>query len=299
MQRTNKTTTTESNQINKLKEVRHLLTYKCNLNCRHCYLDAGVKKNKEKPTKNIRQQELDNFYSRYQPNIVSATGGEPLLNLALVKKIARSIQKYGGSLELVTNGFLLTKKILKALIRINPNIFIQISLDGPEQIHNIMRNNPKAYSMAIKAIKLASSMGLKVKVRLTATTENVNRISEVIKILDELKNKNIKLVIRPILSVGRAKENNLGININYGELDKLKTEAKYIEVETTDNEGKCGCGIDTVAIDPQGDIYPCTYFVYKSEYKMGNITKIRNLNEQSEFKNFNGTCFARHAKLLL
>lgn len=51
--------------------------------------------------------------------------------------------------------------------------------------------------------------------------------------------------------------------------------------------------MNTVAIDPKGDIYPCTYVVHQKKYKMGNIENFEELVENEEFKSYKGSCYAR------
>ena len=276
-----------------LKEVRHLLTYDCELRCQHCYMSAG--EHEEVTPVNFTQDQSDTFYDFFKPDIVSATGGEPLLEIDLVKKLARSTSRYGGSLELVTNGLLLSEDIVKELNNLNDRTFYQISLDGNKEFHDSLRNLSGAYEEAIKAIDLASASGRPTKVRLTVTSENYEQIPEVIERLDEYQRENIHLVMRPIIISGRAKDNHLNFgNINFSDLDKLAENTRFIHVETTDNQGKCGCGIDTIAINPIGEIYPCCYMVFTPEYKMGNMfDNYEGLKEHPSFVNFGGDCYAR------
>ncbi|MDO8507346.1 MAG: radical SAM protein [bacterium] len=278
----------------KIKEVRHLLTYGCNLRCQHCYLSAG-EVGDNKPA-DLSQEEVDRFYHYFKPDVVSATGGEPLLRIEMVYKLAKSLAAYGGALEIVTNGFMLTKGIADELKKLNKKTFFQISLDGTKDYHNKIRKSPLAYDNAMDAIKLVAGKGFVTKVRLTATNENVKQIPKVIEALSSLGNENIRLVIRPVVAKGRAKANDLKLDIDYKELESLKELSEVIIVETTDNEGKCGCGTDTIAIDPFGGIYPCTYFVFDENYKMGNIWDLPSkLTENEEFAGFKGACYARQA----
>lgn len=270
------------------------MTYDCNLRCRHCYLSAGDYC--AKPL-DFSFKNLENFYCFFKPQTVSATGGEPVLKKELLFKLAKIINSYGGSLELVTNGFFLTKELADKLHLINPNIFYQISLDGTKKYHNYMRRNHLAYKKAIEAVNIASRTGAKTKVRLTVTDGNLSQLRSVIKKLDSFNRDNIELIIRPVISSGRAKNNNLTFSSDFLKLDKLNKFAKKIKVITTDNSGKCGCGVDTVAIDPAGDIYPCTYLVHNLLYKMGSIKKPEQLKENLEFKNFKQGCYARYLKL--
>lgn len=281
--------------ITKLDEVRHIITNNCNLNCLHCYLKAG-EENNQNTIINITEDILEKFYLKYQPNVVSATGGEPLLKKDIVKKIAKVINQYGGALEVVTNGILITEDFVDELQHINPHTFYQISLDGLEAYHNYLRNNKNAFQLALKAISLIVKKDIKLKVRLTATNENLKDIPKLINLLDSYNSSNISLVIRPVVSAGRAKENNLSFQKDYSILDEY--DSTNIKIYTTDNEGKCGCGINTVAIDPVGNIYPCNYTVGNSKYLMGNIYDLNlSLYENEEFSNFTGKCYARHLQM--
>ena len=281
-------------QIKKLDEVRHLITMHCNLNCLHCYLKGGGENNYKKQTI-IDEEVLNRFYLKYQPKVVSATGGEPLLNKKMVKLLGKVINKYGGSLEIVTNGTLIDEKFVDEIQRINPNTFYQISLDGMSSYHNYLRNNDKAFEMAIRGINIISNKNIRLKVRFTATDENYEDLPKLIKLLESFNNKNIELVIRPVVTTGRAKDNNLVFSKDYSILNNLKSN--IIKISTTDNSGKCGCGVNTVAINEEGNIYPCNYTVGNDNYLMGNIFDNINLYEDQEFKNFKGNCYARHLQL--
>jgi uncharacterized protein len=241
------------------------------------------------------QDIFDRFYAFFKPAVVSATGGEPLLEKDSVLKIARSTNNYGGAMEVVTNGFFLTSDMVQKLAEINSNTFYQISLDGLSAFHNDLRRNPNAFDAALKAIDTASGFGAKTKVRLTATNENFNEIPALIDVLDGFGRENICLVMRPVLPAGRAQANGLSVNVPFSEFNKFADNAKFIEVETTDNMGKCGCGSSTIAVDPYGGIYPCTYFVSDEKYCMGNIEgDLNSMNELKEFVEFKGVCYARH-----
>lgn len=282
-------------KIEKLDEVRHIITMQCNLECLHCYLIAGGEENLHK-NKIISEDILDNFYLKYQPNVVSATGGEPLMNIEMIYLLGKVINKYGGSLEVVTNGTLITEEFVQKIIEINPHTFFQISLDGLEEYHNYLRNSKTAFARAIRGINILSKYNVRTKIRFTATNENYQELPELISLLEGMSNPNIELVIRPVVHTGRAHINNLKFDQDYKILDTFKSDK--IKISTTDNEGKCGCGVNTVAIDNHGDIYPCNYTVGNHHYYMGNLEKCNyDLEENEEFKNFNGKCYARHLQM--
>jgi len=277
----------------KLKEVRHLITYDCPLRCLHCYMSAGEHAD-VKPLQ-FTQEQADRFYGFFRPAVVSATGGEPLLQYDLVKILARATQKSGGALELVTNGLLLNKERVDELNGLNEKLFYQISIDGPKNYHDYLRQKVGAYNSAMRAIDLCSASGRLTKVRMTVTPQNEDKIAEVLKELDNLGRDNIKLVMRPIITAGRARVNGIRFGENFSGEVKYGGIAKHVGIETTDNLGKCGCGVDTIAIDPKGDIYPCCYMVFTPRFLMGNMLDgFESIGQQQEFANYEGTCYARH-----
>lgn len=218
------------------------------------------------------------------------------MNIEMVYLLGKVINKYGGSLEVVTNGTLITEEFVNKIMEINPHTFFQVSLDGGEDYHNYLRNNKTAYERAINGINILAKYNIRTKIRFTATNENYLELPYLINLLENMNNPNIELVIRPVVYTGRAYENNLKFDQDYSILDSFKSNK--IKISTTDNEGKCGCGVNTVAIDNKGDIYPCNYTVGNPHYYMGNLEKLDyELKENEEFKNFTGKCYARHLQM--
>lgn len=281
--------TTKNNDKFPIREVRHMITYDCVFRCLHCYMSGG--NHPDIQTNHFTQEQADKFYSYFKPESVSATGGEPLLEPELVKIITKSIVKYGGELELVTNGLLLTENFVKELNDLNPHTSFQISFDGSEKLHDHMRQHQGAYQAAVKAIDLCSGLGNSTKARMTVTSENYSQIPEVIKTLDQFQRKDIKLIMRVALNTGRAYKNHLGFSYNLSsELKKYQSLAKFITVSITD---RCGYCLDSLTVDPKGDIYPCCYFTFNPEYKMGSMfDDPRKLRAQPEFASYTGKCFA-------
>lgn len=281
-----------------LKEVRHLVTSQCNLFCAHCYNRAGS--NKSEKARHYSQEEIDRFYHYYKPEVVSATGGEPLLEYETVKQIARSLAVYGGELELVTNAYLLTEEKLDELLTINPNLSCQIFLDGTEEMHNKMRGNEHAYERAINGIKLCLKKHIPVKPRLTLTQENYEETFKVIKLLNEISTPEdkIKLIVRPVVNFGRAKDNNiLSVKETESELKELfNSVSDHVKVGVTE---RCGYCTNSLAIDYKGDMYECCYLIPLPKFLIGNITDDQStLTRNSEFMNHKGKCYIKDQRNL-
>ena len=281
-----------------LNEVRHLVTNKCNLFCEHCYNRAG--ENNDSIARKYTQEELDKFYHYYKPEVVSATGGEPLLEYETVKQIATSLASYGAELELVTNAFLLTDYKLDELRNINPNISCQISIDGLEEHHNKVRGNKEAFERAVKGILMCLEKGIPVKPRLTLTKDNFEETYHVIELLNQitLPTDSIKLVIRPVVNFGRAKDNGIiSVPQTESELRELFNAASdHVPVGVTE---RCGYCTNSLAVDYKGDMYECCYLIGNPNYLIGNITDDqKTLTRNKEFMNHRGKCYIKDQRNL-
>lgn len=139
-----------------------LLTYRCNLGCKMCYLREG--KEKINAQKELTTQEIKdiitqlNQFSNKKTLQIEFSGGEPLL-----RKDILEILKYATSqnkCSILTNGTLLNDKISKELVDMGVNRItgsgltgITVSIDGPEKIHDEIRNTHGAYKKLIEGIK--------------------------------------------------------------------------------------------------------------------------------------------------
>jgi MoaA/NifB/PqqE/SkfB family radical SAM enzyme len=281
-----------------LKEVRHLVTSQCNLSCKHCYNRAGS--NLSQVARKYTQEEIDSFYHYYKPEVVSATGGEPLLEYNTVKQIAKSLNDYGAEMELVTNAYLLNKDIIEELLSINPNLSCQISLDGLEEVHNKMRGNDEAFERAINGILLCLEKGIPVKPRLTLTSDNYDETFKVIELLNDisLEDDKIKLIVRPVVNFGRARDNNIiSVPQSEKELKELFNKASdHVKVGVTE---RCGYCTNSLAVDYKGDMYECCYLIPNKDYYIGNITDNQEgLVRNSEFINHAGKCYIKDKRNL-
>ena len=137
------------NNLINLKQVVFEVTEKCNLNCRYCglsdqlYLRSNERKNRDLPFNKVKLL-IDYLLSLWKDNKISDTnfqlvvsfyGGEPLINIPLIRKIIDYIEKSdieGKKIQysMTTNAILLEKHI-DFLVEKKFNLLI--SLDGDER----------------------------------------------------------------------------------------------------------------------------------------------------------------------
>ena len=128
-------------------------TLRCNLQCRHCGSDCRSQcVHPDMPADDFFRV-LDSISPKIDRNRfkVALAGGEVLLRNDL-HEIGAGIQKRGYPWTFVTNGFLLSKEKLAELCDVGLTA-VMLSFDGPEEIHNDIRQNSKAWQAAYNALR--------------------------------------------------------------------------------------------------------------------------------------------------
>ena len=123
------------------------LTNRCNFKCNMCTQTDDLL-----PQEEMTIEDYKKFFDEIseinpKPKIL-LFGGEPLL-YPHFDELLDMVYAYGFSCQLVTNGYYLDKHLEKLS---KYNIGITISLDGTGDVHNNIRNNPKAFEKAKNAM---------------------------------------------------------------------------------------------------------------------------------------------------
>jgi uncharacterized protein len=175
-------------------------TLKCNFRCKYCF---------EEP-KNATMSQIcqDHLLSFIQNNLkedgklyVTWFGGEPLLALNIINYLSTHMKKiceekkgkYFSDL-IISNGHLLSPKIARQLKNNSINS-VQITLDGPEKIHDNRRplkNGGKTFNTILKNIERCHNI-IKIIIRVNIDKENVNALNQVKSSLDEKNLNNVAI----------------------------------------------------------------------------------------------------------
>ena len=138
------------------------LTNECNMRCPHCYMFAGLKKDRELSTKEIFDI-ISSFRKRGGNNIVFS-GGEIALRTDLYKILKYSYD-LGISNEILTNGTLwsadLVQKVAPLITR------VQISIDGYDEDTNSRIRGKGNFSKALNAVSLFYKTNIDTEVSVT------------------------------------------------------------------------------------------------------------------------------------
>lgn len=289
-------------ELHELNSLFWECTLRCNLQCLHCGSDCSTNAiAKDMPLADFLQA-LDSISKHIPPKklFIIFSGGEPLMRKDL-EECGNAVTKRGYRWGMVTNGLALTPERLETLLRSGIKT-ISISLDGLENSHNALRNHPKSFSHAVRAIDLVSQQKKLTFDVITCVSElNIHQLQEIKELLISLKVKFWR--INTIFPVGRGAENKQ-LQLSPKDFTKLmdfitatrkenKIHLDYsCEGFLGDYEGKvrdsfyfCRAGINIGSILIDGSISACPNL--RSNFIQGNIY-------QDDFMNIWNTKFEKH-----
>lgn len=219
-------------------------TLQCNFKCPYCF-EAGHKKGDDeaKDYFDVLKKFADKNFCNKKRVHISLFGGEPLLKkdelLSYLDYLSIQSKKYGYELStnIVTNGFLLDKNTVSALLRYDC-ISLQVTLDGNKETHNklrILHNNGETFDTIVNNIKTAIQYVIKIQsntqfiLRINLLNQNIEDVKSIFYLFDEDERKKIDIIFRPIYATGHFNESNSNTIFD---LKKFYDDAK-----------KCGFGI--------------------------------------------------------
>lgn len=160
-----------------LKKANILMTTTCNCKCEYCYQKDDFWGNvygtlsEESADKIINR--LGEKYKKVE--CIRFFGGEPLINFEKIKTIVLKSKKRLGteSFEITTNGMLITDEIAKFFAKHNFDIIL--SLDGPAEINDTLRNGSK-YEKIVEKIDLLKKEGIIDKLTINCTYTRMHEV---------------------------------------------------------------------------------------------------------------------------
>lgn len=199
------------------------LTGQCNLKCKHCYNRSGDADRQtlmtpEKWCELARQIVSDGGIFQC---IIS--GGEPLLLGDKLFDIMDILHDDGTSFVVITNGFLLTKKMARRFNKYR-YFWFQISIDGATaELHDEFRGVEGSFNRAVNGALEISDTGIPLVIAHTVTPKNLSHVEEMIQLSYNLGANSI--ILGEVTPSGRAYEHGEIIlsdeqkNFLYGQIE--------------------------------------------------------------------------------
>ena len=279
-----------------------VVTYKCNFRCPYCYENAINCKDREILTKDM----VDKIFELHNNKLekIAFYGGEPLLpdTKGIIQYII-SKAPY-ASYSVTTNGYYLSEffDIFSKIYVDN----IMVTLDGPENIHNvtrILKDGSGTYQKIVDGIKKFLENSIPIKIRMNISKKN---IEECLKLretfINEFKEQYSKGILmfelQPIFQINPKEKSDLNEKIFFEKSTSHGNKYKYNMMAHTvspilnkfiNNSKKsfrpryCNCDAEgkRMFYDTKGDIYSCILSLKNNVASIGKYYPEYYLKENS------------------
>ena len=162
-----------------LRFIHWAVTGRCNLSCRHCYIDAPTARYGELPSETafriVDEMECANVQR------VHLSGGEPLLRDDIWEIVAALAERRIGVDQISTNGLLLDDDALARLRELDVDPTLRFSYDGVGS-HDSMRGGP-AEAATVAAMRRAVAAGRRIAVTSSADATSASGIAASLELL--------------------------------------------------------------------------------------------------------------------
>lgn len=268
-------------------------TKRCNLRCKHCYLDSDALTKKDTNELSLEEGNrlIDQIAEVNPATMLILTGGEPLVREDIFD-LSDYASKKGMMVVFGTNATTLDDKSAKEMVRTGVSgIGISIDSIGPEY-HDAFRGIEGSWDRAMAGIESCKRHGLEFQIQTTVTTTNYYEISEIIALSHKLGARVFNLFF--MVCTGRGQDITDISAEQYEDMLKLllDIQGKYSGMMITARcaphfkrlayekdpdspitkaagytGGGCLAAFHYCRITPEGDVTPCPYI----PFSVGNV----------------------------
>jgi len=276
------------------------ITWKCNLRCKHCYINAMPESRlrelgTEQALKTVEQ------IAEIKSPLLIISGGEPLMRGDLFEIASHAVRR-GIRVALSSNGTLITESMAEKLRRTGFT-YVGVSIDSHlAEWHDMFRGVKGAFQAALEGLKNAMNAGIPVGIRTVITRYNVEHASRIVELAVSLGVPRIAFYHLEPIGRGTMLSDWLPTPSQYKSfldtlIDLARKYAGMLEIETVtapfdgiyiadriaENredflrllevvKAQGGCGRKIVSIYPDGEIHPCQFTPTVS---LGNVSENR------------------------
>lgn len=275
-------------KIGVLDEILLMVALDCNMRCGYCYGDGGSYKRKRTlMDEKTAVKAVDTAVSLGDIQTITFFGGEPLLNFAVIKTVVERAPDI--KCGIITNGTIMTEEIADFIKEYS--IPITLSIDGPQPVHDAVRQYPDGrgtHKTIMKTVEILKSKEIPFAIEATYSKKAVTQCSakDVLAYLYEITPIINFAIVAAIddpgyrLSPQEAKQVRIQtIDFTFDKIEKGEpiniidiTALAYsiARAERVIPRVFCPYHARRVAVFPNGDVYPC-YLITYPKYYYGNI----------------------------
>lgn len=249
----------ETQRHHRLLTVHWELTYRCNEKCTHCYLDVFA------PRANVPGE----LTTQECLNIIDQISSAGALNLTLsggeilVRHDFFEIAEYARSkrllLRLFTNGILVKPGVADHIAALHPYA-VEISLYSTRpEVHDRITQLKHSWELTVRALRLLHERGVRTVMKTPLMRENVDEVDE----LESLANSlgagfKYDITITPKDAGGLSPLEHRLAYQQLVELFRVHIDpSQWIGRQVSGDARTCGITLNSLSIDPYGDVFPC------------------------------------------
>ena len=167
----------------RLTGIHWCVTGYCNMDCRHCYMEAPSGRYGQLPFEAMAR--LVEQFERANVLEISLTGGEPFMRRDLLDIIQLLADKKIRLTQIYSNGLLITDRHLEGIRKIGFTPAFQISFDGVGT-HDVMRGTTGTEPAVIGAIRRLRAGGFPVAVATSIDKLNIGSVGQTYELMKSL-----------------------------------------------------------------------------------------------------------------
>jgi MoaA/NifB/PqqE/SkfB family radical SAM enzyme/SAM-dependent methyltransferase len=268
-------------ELKGLKECWFHITNQCNMACSHCMFSSDNKSQPSLSCGDVIKAMVEAY--KLGCRIFYFTGGEPFIYPKFTKVCDEILKRDNTHIVILTNS-----KNIKSFdewLRKTPTdrIHFQISIDGLKENHESMRGKG-TFDKLLESLQYFQKFNFPVSLAMSVNIKNVGEISSIIEIASDFNIKNVHylwffkkgkgvsaLFVKPEgifkhLVKAYEKASDLGITIDNFEI--LKSQIFCLPGTRFDLSNAAW---ESIAIGPEGNIYPSPALIGENELIAGNI----------------------------
>ena len=231
------------------------LTYRCNWRCVFCYNPRHHDQRRLSGAEWLGVlDELRALGTLY----VALTGGEPLTHPEFFA-IARGVRERAFALRIFSNGALIMEKVADQIAELAP-MAVEMSIHGSKaETHDRATATPGSFEALLRGVDRLLERGVPVVLKTPVTRMNENEIDDMNAIAEE---RDVPWRIDPVLtprddgdpSPLAYRASKEGVERIYR---RLAAAGQLPHEKRLKGGVNCGLGRTTLAIDPEGNVFPC------------------------------------------
>ncbi|HEX9187074.1 MAG TPA: radical SAM protein, partial [Vicinamibacteria bacterium] len=231
------------------------ITYRCNWRCVFCY---NPRHHDRRPLALPEWLAVLDGLRSLGTLAVALTGGEPLAHPAFLA-IARGVRERAFALRLLTNGALVTERLAGAIAGLRP-VAVEMSLHGAvAATHDRATATPGSFEALFRGADRLLGRGVLVVLKTPLTRWNEGEIDGMRRLAGE---RGVTWRLDPVLTPrDDGDPGPLGFRASAEAV--ARAYAMLAEVGQAPREERvaggtnCGLGRTTIAVDPEGFVFPC------------------------------------------